>query len=115
MYEIGFKFVIIKVMNDYVCKIGFFKEKDKNFEGLDYCEGLAVVFFILVLEEYFQFEGQIKDKLGSLFVCLVVDGIVVDKLIFFFMENGELVFNFICKVIKVCDVCEAVCKVCDES
>lgn len=39
-------------MNDYVCKIGFFKEKDKNFEGFDYCEGLLVILFIFVFEEY---------------------------------------------------------------
>lgn len=36
--------------NEYVWKVGLLKEKDKNLEGSDFCEGLVVVFFIWVLE-----------------------------------------------------------------
>ena len=47
-----------------------------------------------------QFEGQTKDKLGSLLARPVVDSIVSDKLTFFLMENGELASNLIRKAIK---------------
>lgn len=64
-HETGLKSAITKAMNDYARKSGLLKEKDKNLEGSDYREGLSAVLSILVPEEYLQFEGQTKDKLGS--------------------------------------------------
>ena len=114
-HETGLKSAITKVMNDYARKTGLLKEKDKNLEGSDYREGLAAVLSILVPEEYLQFEGQTKDKLGSPLARPVVDGIVADKLTFFLMENGELASNLIRKAIKARDAREAARKARDES
>ena len=114
-HETGLKSAITKVMNDYARKTGLLKEKDKNLEGSDYREGLAVVLSILVPEEHLQFEGQTKDKLGSPLARPVVDGIVADKLTFFLMENGELASNLIRKAIKARDAREAARKARDES
>lgn len=53
LYEFGMKVVMMWIFNDYVCWVNFLKEKDKNFEGSDICEGFLVVFFICVLEKIF--------------------------------------------------------------
>jgi DNA gyrase/topoisomerase IV subunit B len=41
------------------------KEKDKNLEGTDVREGLAAVISLRVPEQFLQFEGQTKGKLGT--------------------------------------------------
>ncbi|HEM4559438.1 TPA: DNA topoisomerase IV subunit B [Streptococcus suis] len=114
-HETGLKLAITKAMNDYARKTNLLKEKDKNLEGSDYREGLSAVLSILVPEEHLQFEGQTKDKLGSLLARPVVDGIVSDKLTFFLLENGELASNLVRKAIKARDAREAARKARDES
>ncbi|HEL1907998.1 TPA: DNA topoisomerase IV subunit B [Streptococcus suis] len=114
-HETGLKLAITKAMNDYARKTNLLKEKDKNLEGSDYREGLSAVLSILVPEEYLQFEGQTKDKLGSPLARPVVDGIVSDKLTFFLLENGELASNLVRKAIKARDAREAARKARDES
>ncbi|HEM3517258.1 TPA: DNA topoisomerase IV subunit B [Streptococcus suis] len=114
-HETGLKLAITKAMNDYARKTNLLKEKDKNLEGSDYREGLSAVLSILVPEEHLQFEGQTKDKLGSPLARPVVDGIVSDKLTFFFLENGELASNLVRKAIKARDAREAARKARDES
>ena len=114
-HETGLKLAITKAMNDYARKTNLLKEKDKNLEGSDYCEGLSAVLSILVPEEHLQFEGQTKDKLGSPPARPVVDGIVSDKLTFFLLENGELASNLVRKAIKARDAREAARKARDES
>ncbi|HEM3363095.1 TPA: DNA topoisomerase IV subunit B [Streptococcus suis] len=114
-HETGLKLAITKAMNDYARKTNLLKEKDKNLEGSDYREGLSAVLSILVPEEHLQFEGQTKDKLGSPLARPVVDGIVLDKLTFFLLENGELASNLVRKAIKARDAREAARKARDES
>lgn len=46
IYEVGFCSVWMKVFNEYVCKVGLLKDKDKNLEGFDVCEGLFVVILL---------------------------------------------------------------------
>lgn len=114
-HETGLKSAITKSMNDYARKTGLLKEKDKNLEGSDYREGLSAILSILVPEEHLQFEGQTKDKLGSLLARPIVDGIVSEKLTYFLMENGDLASNLIRKAIKARDAREAARKARDES
>ncbi|HGA4098144.1 TPA: DNA topoisomerase IV subunit B [Streptococcus agalactiae] len=114
-HETGLKSAITKSMNDYARKTGLLKEKDKNLEGSDYREGLSAILSILVPEEYLQFEGQTKDKLGSPLARPIVDGIVSEKLTYFLMENGDLASNLIRKAIKARDAREAARKARDES
>lgn len=53
IYEVGFKIVMMCVFNEYVCKVVLLKEKDKNLEGIDICEGVVVIVLVCVLEEVF--------------------------------------------------------------
>lgn len=46
MYEVGFKIVLMCVINDYVCKNSVFKDSDVNLMGEDVCEGIIVIIFI---------------------------------------------------------------------
>ena len=114
-HETGLKSAITKAMNDYARKSGLLKEKDKNLEGSDYREGLSAVLSILVPEEYLQFEGQTKDKLGSPLARPIVDSIVSEKLTYFLLENGEIAANLVRKAIKARDAREAARKARDES
>ncbi|MGF0047254.1 DNA topoisomerase IV subunit B [Streptococcus hyointestinalis] len=114
-HETGLKSALTKAMNDYARKTGLLKEKDKNLEGADYREGLSAVLSILVPEEYLQFEGQTKDKLGSPLARPIVEGIVAEKLTFFLLENGEVATNLIKKAIKARDAREAARKARDAS
>jgi topoisomerase-4 subunit B len=114
-HETGLKSAITKAMNDYARKTGLLKEKDKNLEGSDYREGLSAVLSILVPEEHLQFEGQTKDKLGSPLARPIVDGLVLEQLTYFLMENGELASNLIRKAIKAREAREAARKARDDS
>ncbi|MFS1663789.1 DNA topoisomerase IV subunit B [Streptococcus sp. zg-JUN1979] len=114
-HETGLKTAITKAMNDYARKTGLLKEKDKNLEGSDYREGLSAVLSLLVPEEYLQFEGQTKDKLGSPLARPVVESLVSEQLTFYLMENGEIATRLIRKAIKARDAREAARKARDDS
>jgi DNA gyrase subunit B len=62
-HETGFKTAFTKVMNEYAKSTGYLKEKDANFLGEDYREGLTAVLAIKMTGV--QFEGQTKTKLGN--------------------------------------------------
>ncbi|HBZ51218.1 MAG TPA: DNA topoisomerase IV subunit B, partial [Erysipelotrichaceae bacterium] len=64
-HEMGFKSGLTKVFNDYARKYDLLKKKDKNLEGNDVREGLTAILSVKIPEEYLQFEGQTKSKLGS--------------------------------------------------
>lgn len=114
-HEAGLKTALTKVMNDYARKTGLLKDKDKNLEGSDYREGLTAVLSVLVPEEYLQFEGQTKDKLGSPLARPAVDALVSEKLTFYLLENGELAQKLIRKAIKAREAREAARKAREES
>ena len=63
MHETGFKSAWTKVFNDYARTSGFLKEKDANFLGEDFREGITVVLALKMRDV--QFEGQTKTKLGN--------------------------------------------------
>ena len=62
-HEIGFKSGLARVLNDYARSNGFLKDKDPNFQGDDFREGLTAVLSIKM--KNVQFEGQTKTKLGN--------------------------------------------------
>ena len=62
-HEIGFRSGLTRVLNEYARSNGFLKDKDANFQGDDFSEGLAVVLSIKMANV--QFEGQTKTKLGN--------------------------------------------------
>ncbi len=62
-HEAGFKTAWTKVFNDYARTSGFLKEKDQNFIGEDFREGISCV--LAVKMHNVEFEGQTKTKLGN--------------------------------------------------
>ncbi|MDR1568714.1 MAG: DNA topoisomerase IV subunit B [Streptococcaceae bacterium] len=114
-HETGLKTAITKTFNDYAKKVSLLKEKDKNLEGSDFREGLTGVLSLLVPEEYLQFEGQTKDKLGTPIARQIVEQLASDKLTFFLMEHDELAQSLIRKAIKAREAREAARKARDES
>ncbi len=62
-HETGFKSAFTKVLNEYARSTGFLKEKDTNFLGEDYREGMTAILAIKMTGV--QFEGQTKTKLGN--------------------------------------------------
>ncbi len=77
-HEIGFKSGLTRVLNEYARSNGFLKEKDNNFQGDDFCEGLTAVLSIKMTEV--QFEGQTKTKLGNTEARPAVEGTVIEGL-----------------------------------
>lgn len=62
-HETGLKTALTKCLNDYARATGVLKDKDPNFMGEDFREGLTAVFAIKMTNV--QFEGQTKTKLGN--------------------------------------------------
>lgn len=77
-HETGFKAAYTKVLNDYGRQKGYIKEKQQNFDGEDFREGMTAVLSIKM--QNVQFEGQTKSKLGNPEVKTQVEAIVNDCL-----------------------------------
>lgn len=114
-HEAGFRSAWTKAFNEYAKKLNLLKVKDKNLEGSDVREGLSAVISLRVPEQYLQFEGQTKDKLGTPEARSIVDSIVSEQLTRFLMENGDFGQNLIRKAIRAREAREAARKARDES
>lgn len=77
-HETGLRSGLTRVFNDFARKQGLLKEKEDNFLGDDFKEGLTAV--LLVKMNNVQFEGQTKTKLGNPEIKSEVEGVIVDKL-----------------------------------
>ena len=75
-HEIGFKSGLVRVLNEYARSNGFLKEKDPNFQGDDFREGLTAVLSIKM--KSVQFEGQTKTKLGNTEARPAVESTVIE-------------------------------------
>ena len=75
-HEIGFKSGIARVLNEYARSNGFLKDKDTNFQGDDFREGLTAVLSIKM--QNVQFEGQTKTKLGNTEARPAVEATVIE-------------------------------------
>ena len=92
-HETGLKTGMTKAFNEYGRRVGLIKEKDKNLEGSDIREGLVSIVSVRIPEQYLQFEGQTKDKLGTPTARQIVDNFVYDYLVAFLNENGTFSQN----------------------
>lgn len=99
-HETGAKQAFTKVFNEYARKNGFLKEKDKGFDGNDVREGLTLVINLTIPEDYLQFEGQTKEKLGSPEVKPATETVVSENLRYFLEENKEIANALVRKIIK---------------
>ena len=75
-HEMGFRSGLTRVLNEYARTNGFLKDKDANFQGDDFSEGLAVVLSIKMGNV--QFEGQTKTKLGNTEARPAVEATVIE-------------------------------------
>lgn len=99
-HETGAKQAFTKVFNEYARKNGFLKEKDKGFEGNDVREGLTLVINLTISEDYLQFEGQTKEKLGTPEAKPATETVVSENLRYFLEENKEVANALVRKIIK---------------
>lgn len=99
-HETGAKQAFTKVFNEYARKNGFLKEKDKGFDGNDVREGLTLVINLTIPEDYLQFEGQTKEKLGTPEAKLATETVVSENLRYFLEENKEVANALVRKIIK---------------
>ena len=99
-HETGAKQAFTKVFNEYARKNGFLKDKDKGFEGNDVREGLTLVINLTIPEDYLQFEGQTKEKLGTPEAKPATETVVSENLRYFLEENKEVANALVRKIIK---------------
>ena len=85
MHLTGFRTAVTNAVNTYAKKRGMLKEADGNLSSDDCMEGLTAVVSVKLQEP--QFEGQTKTKLGNVRVRSIVNGLVGERLDFFFEEN----------------------------
>ena len=99
-HETGAKQAFTKVFNEYARKNGFLKEKDKGFDGNDVREGLTLVINLTIPEDYLQFEGQTKEKLGTPEAKPATETVISENLRYFLEENKEIANALVRKIIK---------------
>ena len=78
MHETGFRSGLTKVLNDYARRENFLKDKDPNYMGEDFREGLTAI--VRVKLKNVQFEGQTKTKLGNPEVKPIVESVTIDEM-----------------------------------
>ena len=75
-HEMGFHSGLTRVLNEYARSNGMLKDKDPNFQGDDFGEGLTVVLSVKLA--VVQFEGQTKTKLGNTEARPAVEAAVIE-------------------------------------
>lgn len=83
----GFRSALTKVLNDYARKTKTLKEKEPNFDGEDFRQGIGAI--VSVKMQNIQFEGQTKTKLGNTNVKSIVENIVSTELDRFFQMSSS--------------------------
>ena len=87
-HETGFRTAYTKVMNDFARTNNYIKEKESNFLGEDFREGITVV--LNVKMNNVQFEGQTKTKLGNPEAKTIVESLSMSELIRYFGEKKKV-------------------------
>src|SRR5699024_1092174 len=86
-HEIGAKTALTKSFNDYARQANLLKEKEKNLEGSDIREGIAVILSVRIPENILQFEGQTKNKLGTPGARAAAEAVISEQIGFYLAEN----------------------------
>ncbi len=88
-HETGFKSAMTRAINDYARKYNIIKDKEPNIDGVDVREGITAVISLRISEQYLEFEGQTKGKLGSPEARTAVETVVYEKFTYYLEENAE--------------------------
>ena len=86
-HETGFKSALTRVFNETARKFNLLKEKDANFLGDDFRQGLVAVLTIKMRNV--QFEGQTKTKLGNPEAKTEVEALVYNELTKLVLKNDN--------------------------
>jgi DNA gyrase subunit B len=78
MHEEGFRKSLTNVINKYAKNRGLLKDKEENLLGEDIREGLSAIISVKLPEP--QFEGQTKQKLGTVRIRSLVERVTNEKL-----------------------------------
>ncbi len=78
MHETGFRSGLTRILNDFARRDNYLKDKDDNFLGDDFKEGLTAI--LSVKMHNVQFEGQTKTKLGNPEARPAVEHVTVNEL-----------------------------------
>lgn len=87
MHLTGFKTALTRTINNYVKANKLVPEKEGTFDGTDVLEGLTAVISVKMGE--IQFEGQTKDKLGSVEARGAVESVFAEAFASFLEENPD--------------------------
>ena len=104
-HETGFKSGLTKVLNEFARKTGILKDKDPNFLGEDFREGLTAV--ISVKMQNVQFEGQTKTKLGNTEAKQACEAVTLSELPLFLEKNKTITETILKKAQLAAKVREA--------
>ena len=104
-HETGFKMGLTRVLNDFARKNGILKDKDPNFLGDDFREGMTCV--VSVKMQNVQFEGQTKTKLGNTEARQACEAITLAELPLFLEKNKSVTENILKKAQLAAKVREA--------
>ncbi|MBO4569764.1 MAG: type IIA DNA topoisomerase subunit B [Clostridia bacterium] len=106
-HEVGLRSALTRVFNDLARKTGALKDKDANYIGDDFKEGLTAV--LIVKMKNVQFEGQTKTKLGNPEAKNAVEGVISDGLVEYFSSNktGKILSQILSKAEGAAKVREA--------
>ena len=96
-HESGFRSGIGKCVNDFAEANGLLR--GKKLEGSDIREGITAVISLKIPEQYLEFEGQTKGKLGTPEANAIVSNFINNKFTYFLTENKELAVQLINKCI----------------
>ena len=78
MHETGFRSGLTRIFNDFARRENYLKDKDDNFLGDDFKEGLTAI--LSVKMHNVQFEGQTKTKLGNPEARPAVESVTVNEM-----------------------------------
>ena len=94
-HETGFRTGITKCVNDFGEANNLLH--GKKLEGSDIREGLTAVISLKIPEQYLEFEGQTKGKLGTPEATQIVSNFISNKFTYFLNENKELAISLMNK------------------
>ncbi len=94
----GFKMALTRVLNSYGRKNNIIKEKEENLTGEDVLEGITAVVAIKMGSEI-QFEGQTKEKLGSVEAQSAVQTVFGEAFASFLEEHPDDAKDILGKVL----------------
>ena len=96
-HESGFRSGIGKCVNDFAEANSLLH--GKKLEGSDIREGITAVISLKIPEQYLEFEGQTKGKLGTPEATAIVANFINNKFTYFLTENKELAVQLVSKCV----------------